>query len=273
MPILKRTKKLRGGTKLGEGTFGCVVSPSIPCTKKPYPIKTVSKLINVPNKEELRSLHEEIRLNHLINKLDPTNKYFVTILGSCKLSRLDPKSIITRDNIAVQYYNSNRSDKCVINKNKDNYNLILPYAGIDLEKIIESDNLISMSLIVGKHIKFLVKHLLTAVRILHKNHIIHQDIKINNITCDIDTVSKKIKFALIDFGLAYDVKHYGHNEDNLMDLIGTLYYIPAECFLISLIYEYGIYKVGQSKFKDLIIKRTIHELYEVELISYYDCYH
>ena len=106
MRILKRTKKLKGGTKLGEGSFGCVVAPSIPCNnKKLYPVKTASKIVVVSGKEHLRELNEEIRLSHLLNKLDPNNKYFITILSSCKMSRVDPKNLSSRDNIFLQNLN------------------------------------------------------------------------------------------------------------------------------------------------------------------------
>jgi serine/threonine protein kinase len=266
MRVLKRTKKLKGGTKLGEGSFGCVVAPSIPCNKKQYPVKTASKIVVVSGKEHLRELNEEIRLSHLLNKLDPNNKYFITILNSCKMSRVDPKNLSSRDNISIQYYDYTKPDKCTINTNKDNYNLIMPYAGSDLANMMDKPALRPQLLIMGKNIKFIAKHLLTSLKILHKNHIVHQDIKLDNITCDFSVSKKKIKCALIDFGLAYDVKHFGLNEDILTYLIGTPGYIPAESYLTTVIYDYGVYKIGTPNFKQLVIKRMLHDLYESELI-------
>ena len=265
--MVKSTKKLnrlqKGGYKVGQGSFGCVILPNIPCSPdKKYSKPTVSKLVAIMDKHSLIELHEEIRINKLLNKIDPSNKYFISIIDVCKISQINQKQLETRDNIALHHYDSNieKHNKCSINKNRVNYNLIMPFAGNDLFHVIEDDKSeFKMSIMTSK-IKFIIKHLLTAIKLLHKHQIIHQDIKLENITFNLNIPEKRIECGIIDFGIAYDVKKMGVNDDIFSYNVGTPGYIPPEAYIAELIYRYGSHKLNNPNIKKQILKKLNHEL-------------
>lgn len=267
----KKLKNLKGGKKLGEGSFGCVIVPNIKCigSKIKYnsKIKTVSKLVGFKNKEDLKDLHDEIRINELIKSFDPTNKYFITILEHCKINTNDKDSIETRDNLSVQNYdyNADKYNKCILNKNRLNYNLIMPFAGLDLIDVINEPKYADKLSIVKNKLQYIIYHLLKGIRYLHKHNIIHLDIKPDNIAIDITKEGLITQCAFIDFGLAYDIKHNGKSDDIFYFLSGTPGYIPPEAFIINLIYSYGINKITNQQFKETMLKKTSAELSDTEM--------
>ena len=220
------------------------------------------------SKDNLNELREEIRVNKILKDIDPTNKYFITIVDNCKFSQLDPIELAARNNITMQYYDGNagKYNKCIINKNKVNYNLVLPYAGNDLFDILNKDTYSYKLSILSKKIKVIVKHLLTGLRLMHKHQIVHQDIKLENTTFNIDLVNKQIQCGFIDFGLAYDVKHMGANDDIFSIYSGTPGYIPVEVFLAHIMYSQGIHKIQDPSIKSKIIKKLENELYETDMM-------
>jgi serine/threonine protein kinase len=259
----KLTRKQKGGYKLGQGSFGCVISPNIPCSpNKKYSKPKVSKLIAVRDKHSLLEIKEEIRINKFLNKIDPTNKYFITIEDYCKIHQINQEHLETRDNIALHHYDSNieKYNKCSINKNRVNYNLIMPFAGNDLYNVIEEDTSEFKLSIMTSKIKFIIKHLLSAIKLLHKHQIIHQDIKLENITFNLNIPEKRIECGIIDFGLAYDIRKSGATDDIFSYYAGTPGYIPPEAYIVELIYRYGLNKLNNPNLKQQILRKLNHEL-------------
>ena len=262
---------LRGGKKLGEGSFGCVIVPNIKCAaskiKYNTKIKTVSKLVGFKNKEDLKDLNDEIRLNTLIKSFDKDNKYFITILEHCKINTNEKDSFESRDNISVQNYDYNvdKYNKCVLNKNRLNYNLIMPFAGLDLIDIIIEPKYADKLVIIKNKLQYVIYHLLKGIRYLHKHNIIHLDIKPENIAIDISKEGVITQCAFIDFGLAYDIKHSGKADDLFYFLSGTPGYIPPESYILYLLYSYGIKKIGDAHFKESMLKKATSELADTEM--------
>ena len=80
MKSLKKT--LKGGKVLGSGSYGCVVSPYLPCkshtkkqqTKNQKNTKYVSKILSYYDEDSDYELH----ISDKIKKIDPHRTYFIT---------------------------------------------------------------------------------------------------------------------------------------------------------------------------------------------------
>ena len=239
----KKLKNLKGGKKLGEGSFGCVIVPNIKCigSKIKYnsKIKTVSKLVGFKNKEDLKDLHDEIRINELIKSFDPTNKYFITILEHCKINTNDKDSIETRDNLSVQNYdyNADKYNKCILNKNRLNYNLIMPFAGLDLIDIINEEKKIC--------------------------------IDVDSFIFDIDNLSKHI----LDLSLQENIRihalelYYKQNKDDTIELISRItgmYQFSGTKIIQNFLKYICISEIELSAFLKLECAKSLLSFYEFE---------
>jgi len=108
---LKKSKSLIGGKYLGSGTYGCVVTPPLPCNSSHLPKHTfknrnnktkvkhsnnrnnknnrnnrkyVSKIIKQSNDDT----YHEINISKLIKKIDPEQHYFITYESVCKIKKV-----------------------------------------------------------------------------------------------------------------------------------------------------------------------------------------
>ena len=101
----KTRKLLKGGKYLGEGSYGCVISPAIPCIDKYTQRKTkkitnntkekshynntikhksVSKIIIAPDRDS----KDELLMSNLIKQIDPKQSYFITYNEYCHLKKI-----------------------------------------------------------------------------------------------------------------------------------------------------------------------------------------
>ena len=155
----KTNKKLIGGKYLGSGSYGCVVTPPLPCksshlakktfkyiSKKKHNTKTHKKTNTKTNRKTNRnnntkyvskiikhsdedSFHE-INISKQIKKLDPENKYFITYESVCKITKVpsnrnNTEHIEYRDHSLKKYdvldkYGNIKSSG--YNHSNDNYN-------------------------------------------------------------------------------------------------------------------------------------------------------
>ena len=146
----KQTQKQYGGRFVGKGSYGCVISPAIPCTnikmhkkhsynkisnnkisnnktsnsktsnklhfKHNYSLAksntTVSKIIINPSKE----IKSEIALSNIIHKIDPNQNYFITFNNNCILKNIPDN----RTNaVEVRQYSSTSDSDSDSNSNSD----------------------------------------------------------------------------------------------------------------------------------------------------------
>ena len=82
----------KGGALLGEGSYGCVFHPSLPCEGEQASRKGVGKIL--VDRAEAR---DELVIMKKIQKIDPEHKYVNPILHNCKvegskLAEYDPDS-------------------------------------------------------------------------------------------------------------------------------------------------------------------------------------
>ena len=195
------TPKLKGGKFIDKGGFGCVVTPALACSRSDKNLNTsISKII----KHNSDSLNKELKLNTILNKLDPYHKFYVTVEKSCVIneipkSRTDLTNVKYRDDklskfninsheLTDKYGTKKRIDKnfCDIDLDLKPVNLIMPYAGISLTSIMKT-NMKSDSIRGQMHTMFITnlklyfKHLVIGLVKMHNNRIVNKDIKQRNI--------------------------------------------------------------------------------------------
>jgi serine/threonine protein kinase len=157
---LKKNKlSLKGGTYLGSGAYGCVITPPLPCKSshlsknsfinKKDKNRYVSKIIKYSDED---SKHE-LTISSKIKKIDPRQNYFITYESVCQIkkvpnNRKNTKHIEYKDNSLTKYNiinndrlikktgydNDNRESKtkCLIDTRLNPINIIMPYGGYDL---------------------------------------------------------------------------------------------------------------------------------------------
>lgn len=282
------TKKiLKGGKYLGEGSFGCVVTPSLSCqniiksnrksiTKKNHLTDKTNSKINGQNNKTVSKIilslddgiKEEINISKKLKKIDPQQKYFITIDNYCKIKNI-PKD---RSNIAkVRYLNKSGDsyqklenkhlDKkyCPIDLSEQPINLVMINGGYNLidianiinrygmnerkQKDIHANEIIKHKIKTGqmlfKNIKECIKNLLQGLLKMHQNRIVNRDIKEENIMANYNEEKKQVELRFIDYGLSENLtpeycKHYYN-----ISLQGTYLFIAPEIFIIYYVNKYN----------------------------------
>jgi serine/threonine protein kinase len=288
--VKRRThiNSLKGGKYLGRGSFGCVITPEIECpnslstkkfnnNRKTYKNslgkygdsdKKVSKIILKPDE----TVKEEIKLSKKLNKLDPEQKYFITIIDYCKINRLPNNR---KDILKVRYegkkgeedkkytkLENKKLDKeyCPIDISKKPVNIVMHFAGFNLlnlshfivdytnGKILKTPNnereIAQKKLIMDllkRNFKKYIKNLFVGMYKMHSARMVNRDIKIENITAYFNMQTQELELRYIDFGLAEDltpeyITHYSNINKQ-----GTDYFQPPEMFIIDNINYYNGY--------------------------------
>ena len=248
-----------GGVKLGEGGFGCVITPHIPCSKKILSNKKtfISKLIQV---EDTKEYLEETKLYEKIKRIDPKQRFLVTFVDTCLLNQTEIRNRAHDDILKIKFMNKSKTksdnnfniiDKNVIVKEQDfdkyckidpslqYFNQIQIYAGIELHKVFKIPKNDKQYNIIKSNYRFIFARLLTGLKLLHQNRIVHRDIKPGNILIHINNIIN-ITPRFIDFGLSTDL----NQEYELVDIghrQGTAIYIPVDLYIA--------YKIVKLKYR------------------------
>jgi serine/threonine protein kinase len=244
------TRKQNGGVLLGEGGFGCVISPPLKCKKTfhkfPYSIDTnyISKIVEYDESDE--SIWNEIDFGKKLIKIDPSQKYFSPILDGCFLHKQKNKDLsysLTSKNSNSNYSSSSSSssyltkkkDKCVIYMDTQYLNLISKNAGITIEDAFESKDLYLLNYIKNNYIH-IMHHYCKALKLLKENDILHCDIKTMNVMINYNKVRDTAGLTLIDFGLSNNINHISGTNYDILNCTanGTQVYKPIE---ITILYE------------------------------------
>lgn len=190
-----------GGEKLGQGGFGCVISPAINCRKKTLPRNAVSKITYVMPGYET-DYNNELKLLTRINQLDPQQQYFVSVIDECSLDTQSISSRSPKDIVEVSYeddeletfrvkpseprYISRMNAKdisnqyCLVDEYLEPRNQIQVFGGYSLYNITP-DKYNGLYIAIRRNYKLVIKNLLIGLQILHNNRIAHRDIKEDNI--------------------------------------------------------------------------------------------
>ena len=193
-----RTRKtIRGGKYIGEGSYGCTFTdPPLKCTTN----------ATRRNSDQLTKLmdpyyaSEELTRSELFRVIDPSEKYFLTANHSCTLntSNIKPK---------------NQFDKCkaITNLSKPKSLLFYKFGGYNLA------DLNPLQPFLYTHVFKSFVNLFDGLQLAHDNHIIHHDIKAENIVAGSTSDGASILTRYIDFGFAHKFPITDRNESEVIN--------------------------------------------------------
>jgi len=173
---------------IGEGSYGCVLKPSLLCGDKELSYKNkISKLML--NKDALEELKEYI----MISKVDKQKNFYLGVPTKCKLKKtMHALRSIRKCNLTKKYL-KNYDDL-------DRFSLLVSAdGGVDLKMLAKK---IDKLKVTPKNIKFVrqfweeVHRLFRGLLVFHKHSIIHHDLKPHNIVYNME----KNRMNFIDFG-------------------------------------------------------------------------
>tara|TARA_X000000368_G_scaffold389349_2_gene351636 strand:+ start:1363 stop:2790 length:1428 start_codon:yes stop_codon:yes gene_type:complete len=187
---------MEGGKKkishkyLGQGTYGCTITPGINCKGK---INTYSSTANKIQEINFNSKNE-LQISNIIKKIKNYKKRFVPVIKSCIVKfNLIPDEIVSHCQ-SETLFNNNYDDFFT---KKEYYMFYMKYInGASLNKFLLSfndDNLFYTNFYNSLY------YLLNSINILNKSLIVHNDLHYNNVMSEISTATPLI----IDFGLSY----------------------------------------------------------------------
>lgn len=185
------------------GKYGCVFHPAFLPNNSDIEYKNIMKYLGDPFKYvtkflDIKDAMKEIKLSEQFMKIDPDNKFLIYPLNY----------IVKKVDITDRYIDICKNTNKDI---KDFVSLYIPYGGTDIYQWIDKhkDNNILRQLSVMT----IFIQTLEGLLLLHKNNIVHLDIKPENFliseikdTSDISKYLSELKLRYIDFGLSNDFK-------------------------------------------------------------------
>ena len=222
---------------LNQGSYGCVYRPGFKCNQKIQNKKYITKIQSHDDNSK-----RETEIGNLIKSIKNYDLYFAPVINSCKVS--------------VGNIQEDEIKKCnILNENQKTYMTNkIKYVG----KYTLADYL---TLLYEKKPKLFLRvflesflQLLNNVDILQKNHILHMDLKENNIMYD----EKNENPIIIDFGLSFNINKLSkENYKELFFVYGFDY--PPWCFDISIL-SFMVNELGELWY-DVIV--TDENLFKV----------
>lgn len=340
-PNKKRTKKKQhGGKKLGQGSYGCVITPPVKCKHKfrgnKYKVNKdfVSKIINY---KKHKSAFNELEIGDKLMKIDPDHMYFLPFINGCFfVPQKHPNIIYQKDNfefesdpteipssfddevVSVTTSSLSSSDKvthkrkkvkllkttdtktnqkllkqvkklksrCQLSSHQTYLNLIGPFISQSLGHLYSEPGTSNKIIYFKLHYDKIFHYLLKGLEKLHKNKIIHKDIKPGNIGITFTDYNKKstkssdilgdiegFRVGYIDFGHSTELHKMRYSGADLRELLsgGTQYYKPSEIYILKTIY-YMVHKGYDLSSKDVYdtIFKIDKKIYNQNK-TYYNC--
>lgn len=268
-----RLKKQKAGVILGEGGFGCVVTPPLKCQspffKAPFSVDKdyVSKIVEYDEDDE--DILNELKFGRQLSKIDPRQRYFSPIINGCLLeeqkhpdieylSESNEKKSISSSLINTSGSEDDNESKCKIYLTDDYLNLISKNSGIDFGNALKSNNPHYIKYF-RQNYKAIMHHFCDAVMMLHRIDILHRDLKPANIMIHLKPERNKATLNIIDFGLSEELKgKYTLPQMRYLVGAGTHYYTPLEIFTLDImIKELRKNKnIVPSNFKSIVLTKV-----------------
>lgn len=199
---------------ISQGSYGCIYYPGITCAGKTIKPKKTKDVVTKLQKNTFNALNE-INIGKMIMNIPNYHYYFLPVIKSCpiKLKEIhDSEQLLSKCNI-------------IRGKDKSKIDYIL----------MEIPYVSNVSFSDGKNtiIKLIETYstLLEAIELLVDHHIVHLDLKGDNILYNIKTGSAQI----IDFGLSIPIDQLTDNNlTNYFFVYSPDYYIwPLEVHVIN----------------------------------------
>lgn len=217
--------------KIGEGSYGCVYRPSIPCLDKEPIRDTISKVITYSN------AIVEVQNTNMVTRIDRKQVFHYASYGGCKLN----------------YY----PDDCHI---QSEYQVVQKDGGYSLKTYIDRNRRQAgwypniPGFITGWW------RLFVGLYVLHNNDMYHMDIKPDNIIVKSDRERYKMKY--IDFGL---LRKGGDFEK--WDCKHNYPWYPIETILLNpKMITHMLDLIGKNKSVDEFID-SVNRIFNMDIIS------
>lgn len=207
---------------LSQGSYGCIIRPSLKCSGKFDTDKYITKIQKKPATSERETI-----IGELIKKIPDYSNFFAPVVETCfiNMGQIDTNEIKRCEFIKDQ--TSSYSSNKILYVGKYSLAQYLLYVFQKVPKTFFRELLASY------------KYLLVSVSKLNNIGVIHFDLKENNIMCR----DKDGRPILIDFGLSITKELIEKDKPNAFFSYGPDY--PSWCFDICLI-SYIMYKIKET---------------------------
>lgn len=165
--------------KVGEGAYGCVYRPHVPCPKP----RTAGHGLLV---SKFVAGHDELRTNILVKNLDPKGAFTIRMVQYCGADRARLRAC------HVLFKGTASSRKPV-------YNLVLPDGGKTLTEVMATAKVEHFPVILRG-----LRNVLQGLVVFARAGFVHNDVKATNIMIPRD------KAKLVDFGISYEIARGGY---------------------------------------------------------------
>jgi serine/threonine protein kinase len=218
--------KKKGGSVLGKGNFGCVISPNISCPN--FSIVDSDKYVSKLVKPDLFIKDDFDIINALnIKNIDGYDKHLAIPIHKCHSTDININNVSQNSILDVK--------NCGIYDNNV-FNIIQMKGGITFSKFrTDNPDLLLQDLLPYYCAMF------EAIIFLHNNGICHRDLKDDNILVD------KSSLKLIDFGYAAPINHKLYSIDGNRGLYNELYNVEGNKGLYNemfIIFDKDFFNLG-----------------------------
>lgn len=189
----------KGGKILGQGGYGCVYYPALKCNGKEMNTKKYASKLQDDNRNSL----SEAKIGHIVMNIPNYSKYFSPVFYSCNinLNKINT-NIIGKCEIAAKY---GKPENNKFSEPEFKLGYIRYIENIDVDTFLER---VTSKKLEGRHdldtisaIRGIFNYLLTAFKLLQTKHIVHYDVKPDNMFIAIE----KYRPIIIDFGLSFSI--------------------------------------------------------------------
>ena len=188
---------------VGQGSYGCVFRPTIPCVDSPNTNmdQKVSKILTTDN------ANKESREYDQIARADPKNEYYLGKPQKCSMSEADYKAFVENSGCRVLKPNTTYSDYRLL-QYLDGGSDLDDFARVNLTKFLSTwPQRQSDYFWLNAHKLFL------GLKQFAANNVIHDDLKPQNIVFKFDLAKDTMDFNFIDFGLARNLSSLRMNVE------------------------------------------------------------
>ncbi len=256
---ITQTKK-SGGSKLGQGSYGCVISPPVKCltnkllrkNKIEHDESFISKIIDTKYSEVAFS---ELNIGNKLSVIDKHHNYLVPFVNACYFtpqkhhdiiylknngrhisSSPDDSTIsesIDSDNSNIgsmrsKLIKSNRG-KCILNNDINYISLFGLNAGDNLSILLNLNESNPRIEFIKNNYWYVFSYMIKGLSLLHSANIIHKDIKPSNMVASFDYLKEtdnglptiESKFRYIDFGLSLHLNRRKYTMKDIDELFSN----------------------------------------------------